>query len=467
VWGIELLTAAIPASVISGMPYLQNLSMDSGVLGFASAVTLATGLVFGLAPALQATRSGLQESLKEGGRSSGEPTRHRMRNLLVVSEIALSLVLLVGAGLMIKSLLRLLDVDAGFDQRNLLTMQVALPGARYAESEAQVSFHKQLLARLESLPGVKGAATVSVLPLVGGDTGGFNIEGEPPAAGREKRECNLRTISTSYFDVMGISLIKGRRFTEYDNQNSPNVVIVNQTLAARFFPDQEPVGKRIILTFGQGAPWQIIGVVSDEKVVELDQRTTPVIYFPYLNDSDLFMSVLVRTESDPTSLIGAVRSEVAAIDRDTPVYDFKTMEQMIAEAPSTFLRSYPAFLIGIFAAVAMALAVIGIYGVVSYSVTQRTHEIGVRMALGAARRDILKLILLQAASLTLAGVGAGLVAAFAVTRLMTSLLYEVGATDLMTFATVSALLAVVALAASYIPARRATRVDPMIALRYE
>ena len=467
VWGIELLTATIPGSIISTMPYLQDIRIDSGILAFACAVTLMTGLVFGLAPALQATKAGLQESLKEGGRSSSDSTRHRMRNLLVVSEIALALVLLLGAGLLIKSLLRLLEVEAGYNPRNLLTMQVALPAARYSESDAQVAFHKQLLARLESLPGVKGAATVSVLPLVGGDTGGFNIEGEPAVEGREKRECNLRTVSTGYFDVMGISLVKGRYFTEFDNQDAPNVVIVNQTLAARYFPGQEAVGRRIALTFGRSAPWQIVGVVSDEKVVDLDQTTTPVIYFPYLNDSDSMMGVVVRTESDPMALSSGVRGEVAAIDRDVAVYGFKSMEQMIAESPSTFLRRYPALLIGIFAAVAMTLAVIGIYGVVSYSVSQRTHEIGIRMALGAGKRDILKLVVGQAAGLTMAGVGLGLAGALAVTRLMESLLYEVGATDLITFATVSVLLAAVAMLASYIPARRATKVDPVVALKYE
>ena len=466
-WGVELLVAAIPRSILDSMPYLDNLTIDTGVLGFTCAVTLATGLVFGLVPALQASRPGIQETLKDGSRSSTDTARHRVRNILVVSEIALALVLLVGAGLMLKSLLRLLEVDTGFDSRNLLTMQLALPASRYSEAETRAAFHQQLLTRIESLPGVKGAATVSVLPLVGGDTGGFNIEGEPVLGPGEKRESNLRTVSTGYFKVMGIPLIKGRYFTDYDNRTAPNVVIINQTLADRFFPGQEPVGKRIIFTFGQPAPWQIVGVVGDEKVVSLDARTTPVIYAPYLIDLDSMMGVVVRADSDPDTLATAVRGEVAALDRDLPVYGFKTMDRMIAETPSTFLRRYPALLIGVFAVVAAALAVIGIYGVVSYSVTQRTHEIGIRMALGASKRDILKLVVGQAAGLMIAGVGGGLIAAFAVTRLMASLLYEVSATDLMTFASVSVLLAAVALLASYIPARRAAKVDPMVALRYE
>ena len=465
VWGIELLVAAIPRSILVSMPYLDNLAIDSSVLGFTCAMTLVTGLVFGLAPALQASKPEIQETLKDGSRSSTDSARHRVRNILVVSEIALALVLLVGAGLMLKSLLRLLEVNTGFDSRNLLTMQIALPAARYSEAEKRAAFHQQLLTRIESLHGVKGAATVSVLPLVGGDTGGFNVEGEPVTG--EKRESNLRTISSNYFQVMGIPLIKGRYFTDYDNQTAPNVVIINQTLANRFFPGQEPLGKRIIFTFGQPVPWQIVGVVGDEKVVSLDARTIPVIYTPYLADLDSMMGVVVRADSDPETLVTAVRGEVAALDRDLPIYGVKTMEQMIAESPSTFLRRYPALLIGIFAVVAAALAMIGIYGVVSYSVAQRTHEIGIRMALGASKRDILKLVVGQAAGLMIAGVGGGLIAAFAVTRLMESLLYEVSATDLMTFASVSVLLASVALFASYIPARRATKVDPMVALRYE
>jgi putative ABC transport system permease protein len=467
VWGIELLVAAIPRSILASMPYLDNLAIDSGVLGFTCAITLATGLVFGLAPALQASKPGIQETLKDGSRSSTDSARHRVRIILVVSEIALAMVLLVGAGLMLKSLLRLLEVDTGFDSRNLLTMQLALPAARYSEAETRAAFHQQLLARIESLPGVKGAATVSVLPLVGGDTGGFNVEGEPAVGPGEKRESNLRTVSSGYFQVMGIPLIKGRYFTDFDNRNGPNVVIINQTLADRFFPGQEPVGKRIIFTFGQPVPQQIVGIVGDEKVVSLDARTTPVIYAPYLSDLDSLMGIVVRADSDPDSLAAAVRGEVAALDRDLPIYGVQTMERMIAESPSTFLRRYPALLIGLFAVVAAALAVIGIYGVVSYSVAQRTHEIGIRMALGASKRDILKLVVGQAAGLMAAGVGGGLVAAFAVTRLMASLLYGVSATDPVTFASVSVLLAAVALLASYVPARRAAKTDPMVALRYE
>ncbi|HKG20635.1 MAG TPA: FtsX-like permease family protein, partial [Blastocatellia bacterium] len=354
----------------------------------------------------------------------------------------------------------------GFDPNNLLTMRISLPPARYLDPDKLADFHRQLLARVDAISGVKGAATVSVLPLIGGDSGGFLKEGES-MADRERRECNLRTISTSYFGVMGIALIKGRSFAERDDRHSPNAVVINQTMASRYFSNEDPVGKRITFTFGQPVPWEIVGVVGDEKVVSLDARTTPVIYFSYLQGGDSAMSLLVKTDSDPRGMAKVVASEVQALDRDVPVFGVRTMEQLIDGSNATFLRRYPALLIGMFAAVALVLAALGIYGVISYSVSQQTHEIGIRMALGAQKLDILKQVVGRGMALALLGVGIGIVAAFALMRLLTSLLFGVAPTDPLTFVSVAALLVSLSCLACYLPARRATQVDPMEALRYE
>ncbi|HEV2915209.1 MAG TPA: ABC transporter permease [Pyrinomonadaceae bacterium] len=466
-WGVDLLVAAIPDSQLSSMPYLQGLGMDGRVLVFTLAVTLMTGLVFGLAPAFQSSKLNLQESLKEGGRTSGAQMRQRLRNLLVVAEVALALVLLVGAGLMMKSLLRLLAVDPGFNPENLLTMQVALPAAKYRDDGQVIAFHQQLLARVESLPGVKGVGTVSLLPMVGGDTVHIKVEGRPAPPPGEETEVNFRNVTPSYFGVMSIPLIRGRGFTDRDKQDTPAVTMINQTMANRLFPGQDPVGQRISFASVNSPPIEIVGVVGDEKVNSLDTATTPVLYVPYLQNPDSYLNLVIRTTSEPESLARSVRGEIQSLDPELPVFGVKTMEQLIDSAPSTFLRRYPAFLIGVFAGVALLLAMVGIYGVISYSVTQRTHEIGVRMALGAQRWDILKMVLGHGLILTLAGVGCGLGAALVLTRFLSSLLFGVTATDPLTYVVVSLPLIFMALLACYVPARRAMKVDPMVALRYE
>ncbi|HKS27512.1 MAG TPA: ABC transporter permease [Pyrinomonadaceae bacterium] len=467
VWGVDLLVSRLPEAQLSAMPYLRGLSMNRTVLLFTLGVSLLTGMVFGLAPALQSAKLNLQETLKEGGRTSSASSHRRLRNLFVVSEIALALLLLVGAGLMMKSLVRLLEVSPGFNPDNLLTMRVPLPATKYPEDANLVAFHRELLERVETLPGVKGVATVSVIPLTGGNTSRFMAEDRPAPPPGTELEANTRDITPNYFDVMNVPLIRGRAFSEQDKADSPPVAIVNQTFANRLYPGEDAVGKRLLVPSVQAPPVEIVGVVADEKVTRMDVATTPVLYSPYLQDPGRMLNLVIRTSSDPGQLTASVRSEIQRLDADLPVFDVRTMQEVIDRSPSTFLRRYPAFLIGTFAAISLVLAVIGIYGVISYSVTQRTQEIGVRMALGAQRRDILKMIIGQGMLLALLGVSLGLVAAFLLTRFLESLLFNVSARDPLVYTGVSLLLIVVALLACYIPARRATRVDPMTALRYE
>jgi predicted permease len=464
-WGIELLIAPIPNFQLASMPYLKGLSIDSGVLAFTAGLSLLTGIFFGLAPALQTLKLDLQDSLKEGGKTSSGSTRNSLRKLLVVSEVALALVLLVGAGLFLKSTLRLLQVDPGFNPNNLLTLQISLPATKYTEEAQLVAFHDQLLSKIGALPGVKGVAGTTKLPLIGGTSSKFIVEGRPAPAPGEEIEANTRDVTPEYFSVMGAPLLKGRYFTEKDNKTAPNYLIINKTLSDRLFPDEDPIGKRLL--FSPTQKYEIVGVVGDMKEGSLDTLPTPTVYGAYLQDPGSTMTLVVRTGSDPNSFTGTVRKEVEEMDRDIPIFNVQSMDQLIANSPSTFSRKYPSFLIGAFALVALILSGIGIYGVISYSVTQRSHELGIRMALGASRLDILKLVLGQGMILILSGIGIGLVAALLLTRSMSSLLFNVSRTDPTTFLLVSILLTIVALIACFIPAQRATRVDPMVALRYE
>ncbi|MCI0486738.1 MAG: ABC transporter permease [Blastocatellia bacterium] len=466
-WGVEALVAAIPEHQLNTMPYLKGLGLDSGILIFAASLSIATGIVFGLAPALQSSKTDLTEALKEGGRASAASSRNRLRSLLVVTEIALALVLLVGAGLMMRSLMKLLEVDPGFKTENLLTMTVSLPSGKFTEASQVVEFHKQLISRVESLPGVTGAGTVNILPLIGGNTTRFYVEGEPVPPPGEETESNLRTAGSNYFRVMGIPLIKGRHFDERDNVDAPGVLIVNKTLADRVLPGRDIVGRRLAFSGFNIPPVEVVGVVGDVKITGLDDEIKPVIYSPFQQGPSLTTSLVVRTGSDAANLAAAIRSELRSMEPDITLFAVRTMEEMIAVSPATFMRRYPALLIGVFAAVALLLASIGIYGVISYSVGQQTHDIGVRVALGARTSDIIGMVMKQGAGLAVAGVALGLAGAFAVTRLLESMLFEVSATDPVTFALVPALLIGVALLACYIPARRAAKVDPMVALRYE
>jgi putative ABC transport system permease protein len=466
-WGVKLLLAAIPAAQLDAMPYLQGLTLNARVFGFTGALSLLTGIVFGLAPAWQSAKPDLQVALKDSSRTASDAGRQRFRSLLVVSEIALALVLLIGAGLLIKSTQRLLDVKLGFEPERLMTMQLELPDSKYSTDEQARAFHQQLLSRVETLPGVAGVATVNWLPFEGGPGDLLRVEGEPPPPPSEVPKTTTHVVSSNYFRTMGIALIKGRTFSDDDNPSAPKVLIINNALARKLFADRNPIGRRIIFEGGDPQPFEIVGVVDDERVGELDEEAAAVVYHPYLQEPWTKLNLVIRTAGDPIGIINAVRGQVQALDPNLALYSTATMEQLMAARPSTFLRRYPALLMAVFAALALTLAAVGIYGVISYSVTQRTHEIGIRMALGAQRRDVLKLIIRQGLRLILAGVAAGVLAALMLARLMQSLLFGISATDPLTFLLVTALLMLVAFLACYIPARRATKLDALVALRYE
>ena len=466
-WGVPAMVATLPENQLDALPFLKSLQIDLGILGFSFALSLLTGMVFGLAPALQSSRLDLTEALKEGGRHASAGSGQRLRSALVVGEIAMAVVLLVGAGLMMKSLLRLLQTNVGFDTENLLTMGIALSPTKYPQAQQVFNFHTQLQERVRSLPGVVGAGTVDILPVNGGNTTRFNVDGDPiPPPGKET-EANMRVVDEQYFQTIGVPLLAGRMFNDRDQDGAPTVVIIGKTIADRMFSGRDPIGRKLRYTSIETDPVTIVGVVGDVKITGLDEEIRPVLYYPFRQAGDYFSSFVVRTNTDPTSIANAVRSEVRNLDPDAAILNVKTMEGMISETQASFIRRFPALLIGIFAGVALLLASIGIYGVVSYSVSQQIHYIGIRMALGAGPGDILKMVLKQGMVLAIAGVAIGVVAALALTSLLTALLYQVKATDVTTFAIVSGTLFAVALLACYLPARRATKVDPLVALRYE
>ena len=471
-WGVPALVATLPQNQLNALPFLKSLQIDFGILGFSFGLSLLTGIVFGLVPALQSSRLDLNEVLKEGGRQSSGGAGQRLRSALVVGEIAMAVVLLVGAGLMMKSLLRLLQTNVGFNTENLLTMGIALSPGKYTEANQVTNFYTQVNERVRALPGVAGVGTVDILPLNGGNTTRVYVDGDPiPAPGKEM-EANIRVVNEHYFPTIGVPLLAGRFFDDRDVAGVGTVVIIGKTIADRLFPGRDPVGKKFRYPSIQVDPVTIVGVVGDVKITGLDEEIRPVLYYAARQSGGFNTTLVVRTNTDPTSLTNAVRGEVRNLDPDAAILNVNTMEGMISQTPASFIRRFPALLIGIFAGVALLLASIGIYGVVSYSVSQQIHYIGIRMALGASPADILRMVLKQGMILALAGIAIGVVAAVAlmkllITQLGTSLLYQVKITDITTFAIVTGTLFVVALLACYLPARRATKVDPLVALRYE
>ena len=465
-WGVNLLKAFIPENISQ----VKAITIDAYVLGFTLLVSLLTGLIFGLAPATQASNFNLNETLKEGGRDTAAGSRgKRLRSLLVIAEVAVSLVLLIGAGLLINSFLRLRSVDPGFRADNLLTMRIVLPRLKYPEQPQRTAFYAELLSRVEALPGVQAAAVTNWIPLVSqGDSVGFSIEGRPEPAAGQIPIAVTRVISPHYFSTMGIQLLQGRQFNEQDRADTPRTVVINETMARRYWPGEDPLGKRITTgSPADPASWRtIVGVAQDVRQFQLNADPRPQIYLPY--EQPVFFqptNLVIRTGIEPLSLAATVRRTVWEIDRDQPVSNVRTMEDVLSE--SIARQRFSMLLLGIFAALALALAAVGLYGLMSYAVAQRTREIGIRMALGAQARDVLRLVVAQGLKLVLVGVVIGLVVAYMLTRLMSSLLFGVSATDPTTFIAISLMLLCVAVLASYIPARRATKVDPLVALRYE
>src|SRR6266404_1229940 len=465
IWGTGIVESA--GSKIN--PMFHDIHVDMRCLAFTFGVSIITGLIFGLAPAMQISRTNLAESLKESGRGSGpSASSNRLRSVLVISEIAMTLVLLVCAGLLIRTVMRLRNVDTGFNAQNILAMNIGLPGIKYPKPENQIAFFKQVSERIKSLPGVTAAGTTSVLPLSDNFDGrGLLVEDHPKPRG-EEITVYLYIASPGYLRAMEIPLVKWRAITEEDTMDSAKTVLINSTMAAQLWPNQDPIGKRIRFPGSEKnpEPWRtVVGVVKDVSQYALDQKPPMQIYVPHAQFPTGFSTIVVKTEKEPMAMTSAIRREILAIDKDQAVFNVTTLEQLMGD--SIAIRRFFMFLLLVFAALALTLAAVGIYGVMSYVAAQRTHEIGIRMALGAQANDVLKLIIGNGMALALIGVIAGLAGSFALTRLMSGLLFGVSATDAVTFLVVSVGLIVVALFACYIPARRVTKVDPLTALRYE
>ena len=468
-WGTSLLIAAIPETLLTFTPFLRDAHANLAVLAFLCIAVIFTGLAFGLAPALQVSYGRESEALKEETRASAGGVRARLRGALVIAEIAFCLVLLIGSALMVKSLTALLHRNPGFDPQNLLVFAVNLPPTSYPKDPDAIRFDKEFTDRLSKIPGVVGVTSNSIVPLTGGGNSiRFVIEGQPVSTGHEN-ECSIRDISNNYFSVMRIPLRSGRLFDDpADSDTAPKHVIVNEAWVKRYLHGEDPIGKRIRFTYSPKEPFrEIVGVVGDTADASLDSADEATLFPPFSQDTNSFINYVVRTAGNPANALGAVRSSLRALDPQLVLIQPFTMDQIISQSPSVFLRRYPSYLMGSFAALALLLAMVGLYGLISYAVSQRTRELGIRIALGAQEKDVMKLVLGEGARLTFMGVILGLAAALGLTQLMRSLLFGVDAMDPATFVSVAVVLALVAIAASYIPARRAMGTDPSITLRYE
>jgi putative ABC transport system permease protein len=471
-WVVDAVVAFGPA----GLPRLGEVTVDARVLGFTALVSVVTGLAFGLVPAFHAARSETGQMLRESGRgTSSRKATNRTRSLLVVSEFALAVVLLVGAGLLIRSFVRLVSVDPGFDVERVVTFTVSLPGGKYPYDRQQRAFADDVLERMRRLPGVQSAAVTFARPFERNNFRTvFDVDGRPPNPPERRTPIEVRPTTPDFFRTLGIPLQRGRLYTMEDRNGRPPVIVVNEEFVRRYFATEDPIGKRVTLGWGrdtaENAPGltvggEIIGIVADIKQFGLDSEPYPTMFFPYHQHPFDQVNVLVRSTAEPELIQQAARAQLREVDPDLPIYDMMTMEQAVAESVAQ-PRFYMTLLVG-FAAVALLLAALGIYGVISYTVSQRTRELGIRIALGATKDKVIGLVLSRGLLLTVVGVGVGLVAAFWLTRVLASLLFGIEAVDLLTYASVALVLVVVAALASWIPARRAARVDPVIAMRAE
>lgn len=464
--GIKALMLISPKDLVN----FQSVSINMTVLLWTLGVSILTGIIFGLAPALHISRLNLNDSLKEGGKSeSGQASgSRRLRNALVVSEIALAVVLLASAGLLIRSFIRLQQVDRGFNTDNILTMVVRLPDAKYPQDAQVVGFFNQALEKIRQLPSVRSAGMVNFLPLYGGlgSATGFKILGRPEPPPGQGPSTDVRVVDSEYFSAMGIPLLRGRNFTADELREPRQKILINDALARTYFGSEDPIGQRLdVMMFEKPTPAEIIGVVGNVRYDSLVDESPPAVYFPHPDLAYSFMTLVVRTDGDPAAIAPAIQREIRTLDPNQPVSDVRTMNQVMSEWVSR--SRFNTLLLGLFAGLATLLSAVGIFGVMNYSVALRTRELGLRLAIGAQPRQVLLLVLKQGLLLTIVGVVLGLAAAFALTRLLSGLLFGVGAVDATTFATISLLLVVVSLLACYLPARRAMRIDPLKALRYE
>jgi putative ABC transport system permease protein len=465
-YGVTAITKLLPQD----FPRLNEIGMDWRVFGFTLGASLLTGLIFGFAPALHLSRADVQEAMKESSRAATGGARHtRLRHALIVSEVALSVVLLAGAGLLFRSFLRLQAVEAGFTPQQVLTAKLSPAGPQFQNDQDYINFYDRVLERTNAIPGVQSAGLINTLPLSPGPTLGFRVEGRPIVTVDKWSLVNFREVSPDYFRTMNIPVLKGRAFTQQDDLSAPRRVMINQTLAQRDFPNEDPVGKRV--TFRNPEPnvepnwFEIVGVTANVRSLELREEAPAELYFPSKQDPVQHTAIVVRSTVEPEGIAPALREAVAEVDRSVPVSEVKTMEHIVSE--SVTQPRFNLFLLGVFSCLALLLSVAGIYGVTAYTVTQRTHELGIRIALGAQVGDVLRMIMGQGMAVIGTGIVIGLVAAFALMRLMNSLLFGVSATDPFTFAGITVVLIGAGLLACYVPARRAAKVDPLVALRYE